>query len=73
VKCEVFWGDQDCTEFDTVLCVSVCHWLLSVEKRKFFGVRNGLTQQMKLMLEIIGDDLYGEWDGITHSTQPPQI
>jgi hypothetical protein len=34
-------------------------------KWKFFDVRNGSTQQMKLKLEIIGDDLYGERDGIT--------
>ena len=33
-------------------------------RRKFFGVRNGSTQQQKLVEEVIGDDLYGEWDGI---------
>ena len=33
-------------------------------RRKFFGVRNGSTQQQKLIEEVIGDDLYGEWDGI---------
>jgi hypothetical protein len=33
-------------------------------KRKFFGIRTGSTQQQKLCEELIGDDLYGEWDGI---------
>jgi site-specific DNA-cytosine methylase len=33
-------------------------------KRKFFGIRSGSSQQQKLMNEIIGDDLYGDDDGI---------
>ena len=59
-----FWETKiapNSTRFCAFRCAIGCYlW-----KRKFFGVRNGSTQQMKLMLEIIGDDLYGEWDGIT--------
>jgi hypothetical protein len=54
-----FWETKiapNSTRFCAFRCAIGCYlW-----KRKFFGVRNGSTQQMKLMLEIIGDDLYGE-------------
>jgi hypothetical protein len=46
------------TRFCAFRCAIGCYlW-----KRKFFGVRNGSTQQMS---GITGDDLHGEWGGIT--------
>ena len=61
--CKAFWSQRIFPPDRAKCCINVAgnNYVL---KRLFFGLKTGTSQHNALMTEIIGDDLWGEDDGV---------